>query len=686
MTKHTLKSHHSVHNLNPEQKQASTCAMGHNLVIASAGTGKTSTIVARIAHLLHNNIPPEKILLLTFTNKASIEMIDRLDEFFSQAITSQIQSGTFHSVSYKLLRELNSDIKLKTPRELKVLFKSVYQDKRVGRGGAYDSSYLYDMYSLYLNANKGEEFGEWIASRQEDQEIHCDMYEQAVKEFDKLKNKYNYVSFDDLLIKMLDQQKNPKTKLYFEEVLVDEYQDTNPLQNRLMQSFVGKSLFCVGDYDQSIYGFNGSDISIISSFDKTYLDAKIFNLSKNYRSSKSILALANKVINNNERIYAKKLEVMRDGKDSPPKLLAFHELYEQYGYIAEHIKQSFCSYDDIAIIYRNNASADGIEANLKMQGIASKRKDSSSFFDIKEIKLVLDVIYLLSNPDDVMSFISLMENANNIGRAKSSDVYEALAKLGGGDCIHGLISPNMDISDPYTKSEYVSASLFDDIGYGSSFDNVPKTFANHPILNSSIIKDDGAMYLYKMSEMFQKAQGVNNVLDLVETITNCDFYQNILSSLVAKRSKSKDGKIDEELKKSVVSSIETRLQTFRSLAQGYFSVEKFINNIILNTGNLSDGEGVNLLSIHASKGLEFKNVYIVDLMEGRFPNTSLMAKGGSLEEERRLFYVAVTRAKDNLFLSYVKYDKAKKQDFTPSRFLLEAGLIEPSEMQEIQLD
>ena len=149
-----IHKHHSIEKLNAEQKTAATCDMGYNLIIASAGTGKTSTIVARIAHLLHNNISPTDILLLTFTNKASLEMIERLNEFFPVSITSQIQSGTFHSTSFKLLKELNSDVKLKSPRELKVLFKSVYQNKRLSQGGSYDSAYLYDLYSLYLNSNK----------------------------------------------------------------------------------------------------------------------------------------------------------------------------------------------------------------------------------------------------------------------------------------------------------------------------------------------------------------------------------------------------------------------------------------------------------------------------------------------------------------------------------------------------
>ena len=283
-------------NLNNEQLEAATCEAGHNLIIASAGTGKTSTIVGRIAHLINSKVEPKDIMLLTFTNKAAAEMVERVAKFFGKDIATSIMAGTFHSISYKLLKELKVDITLKQPNELKTLFKSLYEKRvfyhRDDETSPYDGGYLYDMYSLFLNSTHNEGFGEWIVSKNEGHELYTPIYEDVVEEFNELKKQYGYANFDDLLTIMIENQES--NEFDFKEILVDEYQDTNPLQGRLLEGFKPKSLFCVGDYDQSIYAFNGSDIGIISTFGKRYKGANVFTLRKNYRSTKPILDLATK--------------------------------------------------------------------------------------------------------------------------------------------------------------------------------------------------------------------------------------------------------------------------------------------------------------------------------------------------------------------------------------------------------
>jgi len=295
-------------NLNQEQLLAATCKSGYNLIIASAGTGKTSTIVGRISHLLSLGINPNEILLLTFTNKAAQEMISRVSKIFGNDIAKKITAGTFHSVCYKLLKELGLNISLKQPNELKTLFKSLYEKRvfvnRSDEASPYDGGYLYDIYSLYLNSNNNEDFSTWIVNKSPVHEIYTLIYEDVIDEFNRLKKEYGYVNFDDLLTTMLEVLR--KQSFDFKEILVDEYQDTNPLQGRLLDAFKPKSLFCVGDYDQSIYAFNGSDIKIISTFSTRYKNSKVFTLKKNYRSTKPILDLATKVIEFNERVYEKK--------------------------------------------------------------------------------------------------------------------------------------------------------------------------------------------------------------------------------------------------------------------------------------------------------------------------------------------------------------------------------------------
>ncbi|MEA2050469.1 MAG: ATP-dependent helicase [Campylobacterota bacterium] len=677
-------------NLNNEQHSSATCQLGHNLTIASAGTGKTSTIVGRIGHLLHSGVKPEQILLLTFTNKAAAEMIMRVAKYFDDATAKAIVSGTFHSVSYKLLKKFDKKITLKQPNELKTLFKSIYE-KRVFTQQSdtkqYDGGYLYDMYSLYLNSSYHETFEEWMGNKNSDHNDYLLIYQDVVDEFNKLKKVYGYVNFDDLLIEMLELQK--QNSFDFVEILVDEYQDTNPLQGKILDGFKPQSLFCVGDYDQSIYAFNGSDIGIISSFDGRYDGSKIFTLNKNYRSTAPILDLANKVILNNPRIYEKALEVVRSERPHSPQLLKFDELYNQYEFISKQITQTNTPLNEIAIIYRNNSSADGIEANLRDMGVECKRKGGHSFFDSREIKAVLDIIVLLVNHNDMMAFIHLIEYGKGIGKAVAKDIFEALISVGHGNLFHGLFNPDNSIIKPYksTKTTNVQLGLFDDfieMGSTAKFKDLgwELKFLNNAILKHPKLTLEGGIFLYNFYKLMKELKRIQNPLNMIKHIQNHTFFKEIVDILSTNRGKRKDGTIDESLKQTASFKANRRVETLKQLSSRHKSLQNFINAMILGGGEMSEGGGVNLLSVHASKGLEFKEVYVVDLMDGRFPNRTLMSKGGSLEEERRLFYVAVTRAKDILYLSYATYDRIKKLDFINSPFLVEAGLITKNETKE----
>ena len=671
-------------NLNQEQLSAATCPYGYNLIIASAGTGKTSTIVGRIATLINNGVKPNEILLLTFTNKAAAEMVTRVAKFFGKDIAKQIMAGTFHSVSYKLLKELNVNITLKQPNELKTLFKSVYEKRvffdRTDEANPYDGGYLYDMYSLYLNSNDGEDFGEWIKSKNANHEIYTMIYEDVVDEFNELKTKYGYANFDDLLTIMLETLK--ENDFTFKEILVDEYQDTNPLQGRLLDGFKPNSLFCVGDYDQSIYAFNGSDIGIISTFATRYTNAEDFILRKNYRSTKPFLDLGTKVIEHNERVYEKKLEVVRAENEYRPKLLAFNELFSQYEYISELISKSSTPHNEIAIIYRNNSSADGIEANLREFSIPAKRKGGMSFFDSVEVKFILDILVMQVTHNDMMAFIHIVEHGKGIGKAIAKDIFDALIKLGDGDLLKGFFHPRPDINNPYEngKVKNKQLGLFDDfleLGSVSKFKdcNFEEAFLGNPILKHPKLNVDGGKYLYDIYLLMKHLRRTKNPETLVTNISSSMAYSKLKDFLSTKRATQKDGTINPSQKTKSLAKINRKCMLLKNLSKNFSDLSKFLNSMILGGSEMSEGDGVNLLSIHASKGLEFKEVYVIDLMDGRFPNRKLMSKGGSLEEERRLFYVAVTRARDILYLSYAKFDKMKKMTFVASPFLREAGLI-----------
>lgn len=229
--------------LNIQQREASLAPSGYNLVIASAGTGKTSTIVGRISHLLESGITPNEILLLTFTNKAAQEMLARLELRFDSKIVKQIEAGTFHAVAYRYLKSKNSII-LKQPRELKVLFKSLY-DRRVflnvSQTPPYGANYLYDLFSLYQNVTINEDFSSWLEKRNVEQMQYVEIYLDVWEEFRNLKKEYHYADYNDLLI--FYKEEILKDKLFFKEILVDEYQDTNPLQDSILQALNPPSIF-----------------------------------------------------------------------------------------------------------------------------------------------------------------------------------------------------------------------------------------------------------------------------------------------------------------------------------------------------------------------------------------------------------------------------------------------------------
>ncbi len=673
--------------LNEEQYAAATAPYGNNLIIASAGTGKTSTIVARIAYLLSKGVDPEDLLLLTFTNKASAEMVERVGRYFDEKIAKRIQAGTFHAISYKILKASGRKIVLKQPKELKMVLRSIHEKRNFSwfdsKVQPYSAGHLYDMHSLYQNMVCEERFADWLCKQNPDHAVYAEVYEDIYEEFKELKKRFGYVDFNDLLIDF--KQYLDEEGVKFQEILVDEYQDTNRLQGSLIDGFKRESLFCVGDYDQSIYGFNGADINIIGSFAERFENARVFSLNKNYRSSEPILALANRVIEKNPRIYPKRLEVTRKGNFPPPRLMIFEELFDQYAGIAQKIKASTTPHEEIAVIFRNNASADGIEAHLRELGISSRRKGGTSFFDAKEVKAMLDMFTILINPRDLMSFVHIFEYAKGVGGVFAKDIFDALYKVGDGNILEGIINPR-EKKNPFKRGVVNhQLGLFDEIIEEESAARFKKMgfeekFLKNPILRHSKINKDLATYLHAFYLYVNATIFLESPVQIVRSIIDSQLFGLIAERLATKRATQKDGTVHEEMKKEALTNIRRKALLLLELTKPYKDKYRFINALTLGGGELSEGEGVNLLSIHASKGLEFKEVYIVDLMDGRFPNRKLMSKnGGDIEEERRLFYVAVTRAKDILYLSYAKYDRVKKIDYLHSPFLVEAGLIREQE-------
>lgn len=622
--------------LNKEQAQAAKAQLGNNLVIASAGTGKTSCIVGRISHLLSQGIAPQEIILLTFTNKASKEMIERLKATTPHA--NLIRSGTFHGLCYEILRGLDPSIKLKLPRELRLLFASIFES-HTNKPLSLQAVGLFEYYELF-QVDKSDDFGEFLDLKAPQHLEFLSVYESIIKDFDKQKRELNYLGFSDLILRLIEYVQKGYD-IGVKEILVDEYQDTNALQNKLIEAINPRSLFCVGDYDQSIYGFNGAQISIIANFEKQHKDAHIFTLFRNYRSTKHILDLANRVISHNERLYDKKLVVCSKSLAKEPILLSYEDVYFQYEDIAQKIAHSQFSKNEIAVLFRNNSSADGIEAALAQQGIACKRKSGRSFFDLAEIKLLLDLLSLIVARADLLAFIGVFSQIKGIGLERSKKMFEAIMQ-GNKDSVSQAI---LQIK-PRTKS------LFHEDGFNPQDLGIK-------------LPEQGNNALLDLYELAQKTHRTKSPYAILGEIISSKLYQKIINDL------SKQDKTLEQKEK--MQRILQNAQMLRKLSQSYKDALSFLATIVLSASEASAGEGVELLSVHASKGLEFSEVFIVDLMDKRFPNQKLISTSGSLEEERRLFYVAATRAKYSLFLSYAKANREKKMSFSPSQFLIEAG-------------
>ncbi|GAA7943197.1 ATP-dependent helicase [Helicobacter pylori] len=666
--------------LNPEQLKAAKALKGYNLVIASAGTGKTSTIVGRILYLLDNGIKPEEILLLTFTNKASNEMIARVAKYFK--LSSKIEAGTFHAVAYRYLKEHYPNLSLKQPKELRKLLESIVDTKNAidDDKKPYTPQHLYALYSLYTNALKQEDFSAWLSHKNPEHTPYAAFYENILDEFENTKKKHNYIDYNDLLL--LFKQAMLERPSPYKEVLCDEFQDTNPLQESILDAINPPSLFCVGDYDQSIYAFNGADISIISNFTQKYKNAQVFTLTKNYRSSKEILDLANQVIQHNERIYPKNLEVVKSGHFNKPALLNYNDNIAQCQDIAKRIVMRK-NFKEVAVIFRNNASADQLEAALRSHNVPSKRKGSASFFESKEVALALDICALIFNPKDIMAAIHVLSYISDIGSNTAKDIHEALMLLGNNDLKLALTHPNKEAKIYTKKKEITSMGLFEEIfalENSSRFNSViDKAFHSHPVLMHPKISLNGAKMLSDFFILYAKAP-THSPSALIKHILESAFFQTFKTRLLKERSKNKDGSYNEFKKLQAQKRFNEKMDLLSSLAKNYQNLGRFLNGTLIGSSEATQGEGVNLLSVHASKGLEFKDVYIIDLMEGRFPNHKLMNTGGGIEEERRLFYVAITRAKENLWLSYAKNElreNAKPKEHKPSVFLYEAGLLKP---------
>ena len=621
--------------LNPEQYKAVTAIDGAILIIAGAGSGKTRVITYRIAHMLDMGIPQSQILALTFTNKAAKEMSDRVKEL-TQKKLQNLTVSTFHAFGVKILR---SDIERLGYRENFSIYDETDRTaliKECGRELKFspDALDIYKISTLFSNIKTGRK--NW--------ETANDMYRQLYESYQEGLKLYNAVDFDDLIvlpIKLFKEHPDilAKYKERYKYIMVDEFQDTSHQQYELMHLLADKNVAVVGDDDQSIYSWRGADYQNIINFEKDF-DVQEIRLEQNYRSTETILEAANGVISHNTNRKDKKLW-SGNGGGKPIEIFMPENETDEANFIAESIQgiamEDSRKYDEFGVLIRANTQSRFIEEAFLQANIPYTMSGGTSFFERKEIKDVISYLRVIANHDDDINLLRIINTPRRgIGRATIQLINDEANKLG--STLWTAIQSLLQAQD-----SPASETLKEDL----------QEFVN-------IIENN-------RQKLISGRGLASKVRALVEEIN----YKDHLVTEYSKNEKAVRFKLMNI--ESLLNSMETWENDPDNFNPSLFTYLNRITLLSRDDGNDENDKGkVNLMTIHASKGLEFPVVFIAGAEEGLIPHArSVDDNGGTVEEERRLFYVAITRARDKLLISSCQ--KRRKQqsivECTPSRFL-----------------
>ncbi|UKM64187.1 UvrD-helicase domain-containing protein [Flavobacteriaceae bacterium GSB9] len=637
--------------LNDAQLEPTIQIEGPMIVIAGAGSGKTRVLTFRIAYMMSKGIDPFNILALTFTNKAAREMKERIAQIVGASEAKNLWMGTFHSVFAKILR-IEAD-KLGYPSNFTIydtqdsdrlirdiikqmnLDKDVYKYKQVrSRISSYKNS-LITVRAYFQNPELIE--ADTMARRPRLGDIYREYVDRCFKagamDFDDLLLKTNELltRFPDVLAKYQNR---------FKYILVDEYQDTNHSQYLIVRALSDKfqNICVVGDDAQSIYAFRGANINNILNFQKDYDDVKVFRLEQNYRSTKNIVNAANSVIDKNQTKLDK---VVWTANDEGGKIKVHRSLTDadEGRYVASTIFDNKMNHQlgnsDFAILYRTNAQSRSIEDALRKRDIPYRIYGGTSFYQRKEIKDVLSYLRLIINPAD----------------------EEALKRV--------INFPPRGIGQTTIDRLIVAAN-----GYKRTMFEVMKNIDKTDVKVNSGIKNKLQNFV-TLIESYQVLNQTADVFELAEHVTRT-------SGLIKEFNKdgTPEGVARMENIEELLNGMKDFVEGQKELADATGSLAEFLEDVALATdmdNDKDDGDKVALMTIHLAKGLEFPYVYIVGLEEDLFPSAMSMNTRSELEEERRLFYVALTRAEKQAYLTYAlsRYRWGKLVDSEPSRFIEE---------------
>ena len=638
--------------LNDSQKLPTVHKDGPVMVIAGAGSGKTRVLTFRIAYLMEQGVDPFSILALTFTNKAAKEMKERIGSIVGESNAKALWMGTFHSIFARILRSeadflgYSSNFSIYDTQDSERLISSIIKEYKLDKDLYKYRNIRNRISSLKNNLVTVKAYHNNQELVQQDKESRRPMFGKIYQTYVNRCFKASAMDFDDLLLKtneLLNRFPEVLNKYQqrFKYIHVDEYQDTNHSQYLIVKALADKfeNICVVGDDAQSIYGFRGANIENILSFQKDYPNSTVYRLEQNYRSTQNIVNAANSVINKNlnkldkkvwtDNEIGDKIEVNQTITDSEEGRFVASSIFE-----AKYNLQ--LRNDEFAVLYRTNAQSRSIEDALRRKNIPFQIFGGLSFYQRKEIKDVLAYLRLIVNPSDEESLKRIINYPpRGIGQTtlEKIQIFSNENNLTIFDIVENINNSDININNG-TKQK-----LFDFVNMIKSFQIANENLNALEILNE-VLKRVGVVNLLKNEGTPESISRIENIEELINAVQ--DFI---------------DGQ------KEIVDSND--------------SLNEFLEDVALISDLDKDIEKsepkVSLMTIHLAKGLEFSNVYIVGLEEDLFPSALSSTTRSDLEEERRLFYVALTRAKKKIILSHSKtrYRWGKLNDCEPSRFISE---------------
>lgn len=604
--------------LNERQKEAVLCCDRPLLILAGAGSGKTKVLTTKIAYIIEENLASKyEILAITFTNKAATEMKDRVSKLLGEDVDS-LWIGTFHSICTRILRReishigYSNNFTIYDRTDQQSLVKEILREKNIEVKSFQINAFL-SAVSSAKNIGEGRSYIDDIYKYNPATRQYGELFDSYIKKCEE----YNALDFDDLILKTLELfNSNSEVKKKYSErfkyVFVDEYQDTNKSQYDLVRSFAQthENICVVGDGDQSIYGWRGADISNILDFEKDFKNSKIVLLEENYRSTKNILEVANKVIKNNENRKDKALWTSKEGGDEVIYKRVESD-YEEATVITnwiEHMRYNHYKFDDMAILYRTNAQSRLFEEALMRAGISYHVVGGLKFYDRKEIKDLIAYLKVVVNPSDNISLKRII----NLPKRSIGDVTVSKIEKGAND-------ENISIYDYIQRDNIEVLSV--------------KTNKNVTVFRDII-------------ENLKKEKDNMKLTDFVEYALEETGYLKSLENSNLREDKTRIENLGAFL--SAIGDYEN--MTENPTLEDYLASVSLLSDV----DKTDDSKGVSLMTMHAAKGLEYKIVFLTGMEEKIFPSERAVEERDGLEEERRLCYVGVTRAEEKLFITSSK--------------------------------